>query len=238
MGAILSYVFIAPAIILSTIVMGLLSLAVSLTGARENLQHRLARGWARLLLAVSFVEAEIEGMEKLDPARSYVLVANHASYMDTPVVLANIPLQFRFFAKTELFRIPLLGTHLARAGHFPVARGNPRASLKSMADGAKAIRERGVSVLVFPEGGRSPVELREFKEGAAYIAIKAGVPAVPVAIVGTRRILPMHSTRVRPGRVRLRIGDPIPTENLSIGDRDELTHTLRARISELIAKSA
>ena len=235
MGALLSYLFIDPLIILATIVMGSLSLAISLTGSRENLQHRIARGWARMLLGVSFVRTEVEGMEKLDPAQSYVLVGNHSSYMDTPVVLANIPLQFRFFAKAGLFKIPLLGTHLARAGHFPVVRGNPRASLKSMADGAKAIRERNVSVLLFPEGGRTEKGLREFKEGAAYIAIKAGVPAVPVAIVGTRAVLPMHSGRVRPGVVKLRIGDPIPTEGMNLSERDALTETLRCKVSEMIA---
>src|SRR5206468_1206186 len=100
--------------------------------------------------------------------------------IDTPAVLGYIPLQFRFFAKKGLFRIPLLGGHLRRAGHFPVVRENPRASLKSLSEGARLVRERNLSVLFFPEGGRTDGEMREFKEGAAYLAIKAGVPAVPI----------------------------------------------------------
>src|SRR5277367_4049824 len=172
MQFLLAYLFIAPAVIGCTIAMGLFSLTASIFGAHEGTLHRIAQAWSRILLKLSFIHTEVVGLEKLDTHRNYVLVANHASYMDTPVVVANIPLQFRFFAKLGLFSIPLLGTHLGRSGHFPVDRGNPRASLKSMAEGAKAIAERRVSVLVFPEGGRSPDHLQEFKEGAAYIAIK------------------------------------------------------------------
>jgi 1-acyl-sn-glycerol-3-phosphate acyltransferase len=165
-----------------------------------------------------------------------VLVANHESYMDIPAVLALIPLQIRFFAKNGLFRIPLLGGHLKRAGHLPVVRGNPRASLKSLSEGARLMRERGVSVLLFPEGGRSPGQLREFKEGAAYLAIKAGAPAVPIGIVGTRAVLPMASFHVRPHAVTVRIGDPISTDGLKLDARAELSHTLRNKVAELIAR--
>jgi 1-acyl-sn-glycerol-3-phosphate acyltransferase len=234
MEFLLSYFFIATAVVGCTIAMGIFSLAESLLGADENKLHNIAQTWSRILLKLSFIHTEVVGLEKLDINRNYVLVANHASYMDTPVVVANIPLQFRFFAKLGLFSIPLLGTHLGRSGHFPVDRGNPRASLKSMSDGAKAIADRHVSVLVFPEGGRSIEHLQEFKEGAAYIAIKAGVPAVPVAIIGTREILRMHTTRVRPGLARIIIGDPIDTSHMTIKDRDQLTATLHDRIAEAL----
>jgi 1-acyl-sn-glycerol-3-phosphate acyltransferase len=236
MEFLLSYLFIAPAVIGCTIAMGIFSLAASLLGASENRLHNIAQSWSRILLKLSFIRSEVVGLEKLDIHRNYVLVANHASYMDTPVVVANIPLQFRFFAKLGLFSIPLLGTHLGRSGHFPVDRGNPRASLKSMSDGAKAIAERNVSVLVFPEGGRSLDRLQEFKEGAAYIAIKAGVPAVPVALIGTREILRMHTTRVHPGLARIVIGDPIDTSHMTIKDRDQLTATLHAKIAEALGE--
>jgi 1-acyl-sn-glycerol-3-phosphate acyltransferase len=236
MQFLLSYLFIAPAVIGCTITMGIFSLAASLFGAHENALHKIARTWSRILLKLSFIQTEVVGLEKLDTKRNYVLVANHASYMDTPVVVANIPLQFRFFAKLSLFSIPLLGTHLGRSGHFPVDRGNPRASLKSMSDGAKAIAERNVSVLVFPEGGRSLDHLQEFKEGAAYIAIKAGVPAVPVAIIGTREILRMHTSRVRPGSALIIIGDPIDTSHMTIKDRDQLTATLHTKIAEALGE--
>ena len=220
-----------------TAAFGILSLACSLCGAKEDQLHRIARVWARCVLQVSFVRVDIEGLEKLDPARNYVLVANHASYMDTPVIVASIPLQFRFFAKLGLFQIPLLGTHLGRAGHFPVDRGNARASLRSMADAAKAIAARNLSVLLFPEGGRSEVGLRDFKEGAAYIAIKSGVPMTPIALAGTRKVLPMHSLAVRPGVVRLRIGDAIETSGMSLSDRNRLSEMARDRVAQMIGEN-
>ena len=230
-----AYLLIDPLIILSTVVFGSASLLASTFDKSGRTQHAIARRWARTLLAVSGARIRWEGLEKLEKDRAYVLVANHNSYMDTPVVLL-IPLQIRFFAKQGLFRIPLLGGHLRRAGHFPVVRENPRASLKSLTEGARLVRERGVSVVLFPEGGRSPDGLREFKEGAAYIAIKAGVPAVPIGITGTRQVLPIGSIHVRPHAVTVRIGDPIPTAGMKLDARGELSQTLRRKVAELIGE--
>lgn len=226
-----------PIIIIATIIMGSFSLLASVFDSEGRLQHQISRIWSRMLLAVSGVKMHIEGLEKIHPHGSYVFVANHRSLMDTPVVLAHIPLQFRFLAKKGLFLIPILGTHLRRAGHLPVVKDDPRASLKSMSDAAKIIRERGLSVLLFPEGGRSHGQLQEFKEGAAYIAIKAGVPAVPIAMTGTRQVLPMGSMQIMSGIVELRIGDPISTANLTLKDRTSLTLTLRERVAELLSES-
>ncbi len=237
MQFLLAYLIIAPVVIFSTIAMGILSLSSSLLRSPENRLHEIARTWSRILLKGSFIQTKTIGLEKLDPHRNYVLVANHSSYMDTPVIVASIPLQFRFFAKRELFSIPLLGTHLGRSGHFPVDRDNVRASLKSMSEGAKAIASKNVSVLLFPEGGRSLDHLQEFKEGAAYIAIKAGVPIVPIAIVGTRQILRMHTSQVRPGLAKIVIGDPIETAAMTIQDRERLTVELHTRIAEMLGES-
>jgi 1-acyl-sn-glycerol-3-phosphate acyltransferase len=224
----------APLIGVSTMVMGTLSLIASLFDGSGNSQHRLARWWGKSLLAAGFVRVRVEGLEKLDPGATYVFVSNHASYMDIPAILSRLPFQFRFFAKIGLYRIPFLGTHLKRAGHLPVDRSNARNSLKSMSAGARIIAERGISVLLFPEGGRCPKGLREFKEGAAYIAIKAGVPIVPMALAGTREILPMGSIHLRSGRVVLRIGDPIPTAGMKPSDRGELTRRLYVEVAGLL----
>src|SRR5437667_4280134 len=228
-----------PIIILATILMGSVSLLASLFDSGGRVQHQISRVWSRMLLAVSGVKMRIRGLEKIDPAGAYVFVANHRSLMDTPVVLAHIPLQFRFLAKKGLFLIPILGTHLRRAGHLPVVKGNPRASLKSMSDAARIVRERRVSVLLFPEGGRSPDDtLQEFREGAAYIAIKAGVPAVPIAMTGTREVLKMGSMQIMSGIVELRIGDPIPTATLTLKDRTTLIRTLREKVVQLLESTA
>jgi 1-acyl-sn-glycerol-3-phosphate acyltransferase len=236
MSLVRSLFFSTPLIVLCTMVMGTLSLIDSFFDHTGKSQHWLARAWARMLLAVCFIRVRVEGLEKLDPRGAYVFVANHGSFMDIPALLASLPQQFRFFAKTGLFRIPFLGTHLRRAGHLPVDRSSPRASLKSMQEAARIINGRGISVLNFPEGGRSAAGLRDFKEGPAYIAIKAGVPVVPVAIVGMRDLLPMGSFHLRSGGVVLRVGDPIDTKGLGTSDRMELTGRLYREVSQLLAE--
>ena len=233
-----SLLFSTPLIFLSTVVMGALSLMASFFDRTGNSQHRIARIWGKMLLAVSFIHVRAEGLDKLDPHGSYVFAANHASYMDVPAILSRLPYQFRFFAKTGLFKIPFLGTHLRRAGHLTVDRSSARASLRNMSAGARLIAERGISVLLFPEGGRSPHGLREFRDGAAYIAIKAGVPVVPIAIVGMRRLLPMGSIHIRRGNVVLRAGDPIPTAGLKLSGHTELTLRLYREVSHLLEEPA
>jgi 1-acyl-sn-glycerol-3-phosphate acyltransferase len=229
-----SLLFTTPLIAAATIFMGTLSILASLVDGSGRTQHHLARIWGKMLLAVSLIRVRVEGLEKLDPTASYVFVSNHASYMDIPAILSSLPYQFRFFAKKGLFKIPFLGTHLKRAGHFPVDRSNARHSLKSMSDGAHHITERKISLLLFPEGGRSPMGLREFREGAAYIAIKAGVPVVPIALIGMREKLPMDSIHIKTGRVTLRIGDPIPTTGMKLANRAELNQRIYDEVKHML----
>lgn len=223
-----------PLIVLTTVVLGLVSMLTALIDRSGHAAHRVARIWARVLLAVSFIGVRATGVKELDPAGSYVFVANHASYMDIPAVMSVLPQQFRFFAKKGLYRIPFLGWHLRWAGHLPVDRSNARNSLKSMSAAAKAIQDQRISMLLFPEGGRSAEGLREFREGAAYIAIKAAVPVVPVAIVGMRELLPMGSIHIRSGKVLVRVGAPIATSGLKPADRAELTEHLHREIRMLV----
>lgn len=235
MSFIRAYFVTAPLIVLATIGFGLVSLIISLFETSGRKQIAMARAWARCLLWISGVRVKVEGLEKIAVNGSYVFASNHLSYMDTPVVLANIPVQFRFLAKRGLFQIPLLGTHLARAGHIPVPRDDARAAVKTMTTAAQVIRERSISLLIFPEGGRSHTgELASFKEGAAYIAIRAGVPLVPIALTGTREVLPFGSGCVRSGRVTMRIGDPIPTDQVQLRDRGAVTLELRDRIASML----
>jgi 1-acyl-sn-glycerol-3-phosphate acyltransferase len=233
-----SLLFSTPLIVLSTVVMNLISMVLAFFDRSGNSAHHAARIWAKMLLAVSFIRVRVEGMEKLDPRGNYVFVANHASLMDIPAILSTLPQQFRFFAKKGLYSIPFLGWHLRWAGHLPVDRSNPRASLKSMSDGARIISERRISVLLFPEGGRSADGLRPFKEGAAYIAIKAAVPVVPIAIAGMRELLPMGTAHIHSGRVVVRIGDPIDTSGLKLADRMDLTERLHDDVARMLEGSA
>ena len=217
----------APLIILATAVMGSISLVTALWDSDGRQQLAVARVWARILLWCGGVRVKVVGADKLDPHGSYVVCPNHVSYFDTPVLLSSVPVNFRFLAKQELFSIPFIGGHLKRAGNISVPLEDPRAALRVLSAAGKAMKERGLSMLVFPEGGRSEDgSLQPFKDGAAYLAVKGGVPIVPIAIIGVRDILPMHSHHVRPGRVTLRVGDPIYTEGKVSGDRAELTQQI------------
>jgi 1-acyl-sn-glycerol-3-phosphate acyltransferases len=230
-----AYVFSDPLIILSTIFFGSISVVASLFDKKGDTQMRVARVWAKSLLSVSGVRVTVQGLEHIDLAGSYVFATNHASYMDTPVVLSSIPIQFRFLAKRGLFKIPFLGTHLGQAGHIPVPRDDPRGSVKTMQTAADVVQKRGISLLIFPEGGRShDGVMRPFKEGAAYIAIRAGVPIVPAVLIGTHDVLPYGSGTPSPGAVMLRIMKPIETAGLSLKDRHALTERVHALVLQAI----
>jgi len=228
-----------PLIVVATILYGSASFLVSFFDPQKRRQNALERAWGRALLKVSGVKVKVEGLEKIARDGSYIFVSNHLSYMDTPVALGTIPVRFRFLAKRGLFQIPFLGWHLGRAGHIQVPREDARAAVKTMQLAAQVVKEEGISLLIFPEGGRSRTgEMRDFKEGAAFIAIKAGVPLVPVALQGTREILPFGSGVVRSGKVTMRIGDPIPTAGAAAHDRMRLTEEVRHRIVGLLEEHA
>ena len=226
--------FKAPWIVFFTALMGSLSLLVAPFDNGGNRQCMLARIWAKLLLVGMGLKVKIEGKEKIDPKRNYIFVSNHLSFTDTPVILGNIPANFRFMAKSGLFKIPLLGHHLRTASHIPVSLENPREAVRSLTEASRIIREHKLSVLVFPEGGRTEGALDPFKEGAAYVAIKSGLNIIPMALLGTREAMPMHAFTVRGGDVTIRIGDPISTEGLTTKDRESLTNRLRDAVLELL----
>ena len=217
-----------PTVILATILFSTISFFVSFFDSSGRAMASVARMWGRVLLLASGVHVQLEGIEHIDPNSSYIFMSNHTSYMDTPVVLANISVQFRFLAKRGLFQIPLLGTHLRRAGHIPVPREDPRAAVKTLQLAAETIQQKKISLLVFPEGGRSrDGVLRPFKEGGAYIAIRAGVPIVPLVLTGGRHVLPYGGGIVKSGTIVMRILPPIETTGLSLKDRGALTDKVR-----------
>lgn len=231
---IITALFKAPAIILSTIIMGMLSLMMSPFDKSGDKQCKIARMWGKMLLFAMRLEVKVEGEENIDPAQNYIFVSNHLSYTDTPVILGNVKTNFRFMAKSGLFKIPLLGHHLRTANHIPVSLENPREAVKSLTDASRLIKQHRLSVLIFPEGGRSDGTLLPFREGAAYVAIKSGLPVVPMALIGTHQAMPMHRIAITGGNVTVRIGDPISTEGMTVKDRDKLTNTLRDAVAALL----
>jgi len=230
-----AYFIIDPLVIGITVFMGTLSFLVSFVDKDGRKQHEMSRFWARIMMMVCGVRLETRGLEKVDRAKNYVFVGNHLSFMDTPVVLANIPQQFLFLVNIRFVQMPFLGWHLQRTGHFGVDSTDMRASLKVMTEAAKKIEERKLSVLLFPEGTRSKDgALKEFKEGAAYIAIKSGATVMPFALRGTREIIGVGSLVVRPGKVEFLVGEPISTEGMTVKDRGVLTEKMRVAIAALL----
>jgi len=186
------------------------AIAAGLVTGSGNPGHMVGRLWARLSLWVAGIDVEVEGRENIPEEKSAVYACNHASQFDIPILYQALPIQFRFLVKQELFRVPLLGVAMKRSGYIPVDRTGGKAAMRSLMEAASRVRE-GTSIVIFPEGTRSPDgRLRPFKVGAMLLAIKVGCPIVPVAISGSHRILPKGSLRVRPGRkVKVRIGPPI-----------------------------
>jgi 1-acyl-sn-glycerol-3-phosphate acyltransferase len=197
---VLSFMLFFPAVLIA-----------SLINASGNWIHRLGRLWAKIIIRTSGVKIEVQGHEHIPVGKPLVFACNHASQFDILIVLEALPVQFRFVVKKELFKIPLFGFALHHAGYIPIDRSGGKAALRSVQEAAERVK-KGTSIVIFPEGTRSPDGLlMPFKMGGILIAIKAGCPIVPVAISGSHKVLPKGSIRVHPGRIRITFGLPVQT---------------------------
>jgi 1-acyl-sn-glycerol-3-phosphate acyltransferase len=222
-----------PLMTAATVICGSLSLLVSIADRHGSAQHRIARFWARTLIFFTGCSLIVRGAENLRNRPVAVYASNHTSYMDTPVVFAGLPFQFRILAKRELWPIAFIGWYLDRSGQIPIDTRNPRATLSSLGVGVKALRS-GMPLFVFPEGGRTPNgELQSFLSGAAYLAIRAQVPLVPIALSGVYDLLPIHTRHLYPGELTLTAGKPIDTTGMTVRQTDELTERLRTAIHQM-----
>lgn len=231
---------------LVTAVYGALAVAVSLFDRTGRRQHRMARSWGRALLRISGCPITVMGAEHLpqQPSRRRpgtlrpgpaVYACNHLSYLDTPALFASLRFQFRILAKASLFRIPFLGWYLRRSGQVPVDSSDTHASLRSLNAGVKTLKA-GLPLVIFPEGGRSEDgKLHTFLQGMAYMAVRAQVPIVPMALVGTYDALPIHVYHITPRPFRLVIGEPIAAREYSLRQLDQLTERVFQAISALYA---
>jgi 1-acyl-sn-glycerol-3-phosphate acyltransferase len=222
-----------PLMTLATAFFGSACLIVSLFDKNGRAQHRVARIWARAAVFFAGCSLNVCGAENLRKHPVAVYASNHTSYMDTPVVFAILPFQFRILAKKELWPIAFIGWYLSRSGQIPIDTNNPRATLSSLGVAVKALRS-GMPLFVFPEGGRTPTgELQNLLSGAAYLAIRAQVPLVPIALSGVYDLLPIHTRHLYPGELTLTAGEAIDTTGMTVRQTDELTERLRVAIKEL-----
>lgn len=232
--------FLIPAITVYTVVLGTLSLASSLVDRRGHVAHWCARTWSWLILATTGVDVAVEGLDRLERGRTYVFVANHQSIYDIPVLFASLPFQLRIIAKDSLGRFPFLGWHLRRTGHLLVNRRKPDSA--AVFAWANALTRKGLSLIVFPEGTRSrDGQVALFKGGSFYPAMQAGLPVVPLSIVGSRHVMRKGELTTRPGHVRLVVHEPIPTvptREPAIADIRRLAADVREIVRPVVEREA
>ncbi len=192
------------------------------------------QGWSRTILRASGCTVRVEGLENIRPDEPQVLVGNHQSWFDVFAVAANLPKSFHFVAKKELENVFLFGRAWKAAGHISVDRSDHASAIASLEEAGKQLRAERSAVVMFAEGTRSPTDaMLPFKKGAFMLALHSGVPIVPFAVAGSRRILPKGSWRVRPGPIIVRFGPPIPAAALGQGERDALLQHVRYEVRRM-----
>ena len=170
---------------------------------------------------------DVIGRENVLMEKPQIFMANHQSDFDILIVLAHIPGQFRWIAKKELFKIPIFGKAMRNAGYIEIDRQNHEKALKSLDEAAQKIRE-GKSVVTFPEGTRSKDgNIRPFKQGMFHLAIRSGVPIVPISIIGANEIMPKRTLKVKPGRITMVIDRPVDVSGYTLETRGELIERIR-----------
>ena len=208
--------------VLVTFFWGIVIILASFIIRNENFTHNLAKVWAKAILFAGRIRVTVTGYSNIDPGRSYIYMSNHQSNFDIPVLLAYLDTQFRYLAKAELFKIPIFGYAMKRAGYISIDRSNRKSAFESLKEAAKKIRN-GASVLIFPEGTRSrDGNIRPFKKGGFALAVDSGVPVVPIVIHGTWSIMPKKGIRIKPGNVVIEILKPIETSDYTRKTRDDL----------------
>jgi 1-acyl-sn-glycerol-3-phosphate acyltransferase len=208
---------------LSTAIWATVSILGSLVSGSGRLQHFCMRRWSKDNLWLSRARVEIEGLENIDRTRPQIFVANHSGLHDILSLSAHLPIQFRWIAKKSLFRVPFMGWHMRRSGYIAIDRENPRDAAKSIIEAAKEIRG-GINAIAFPEGTRSRTgSLGKFHSGAFSLALRTGVPLVPITLEGSYRVILPKTLQVNPGVIiRIKIDRPIDLSSYVKGEKHRL----------------
>lgn len=224
--------YLIPAVSVYTIVLGTASLVSSMFDRRGDFGHRCARAWSWLILKTTGVKVQVNGLERIDPKRSYIFAANHQSIYDIPILFASLPIQLRILAKSSLGRIPFMGWHLQRTGHILVDRSKTGAGIiKKM---ARLVKQHH-SLIIFPEGTRSvDGSVARFKGGSFLIAVDAGLPVVPISIQGSRHVMFRGRLMVCPGTVTVTVHEPMETAGVP---RDGVRE-FSTRVQAVVASAA
>jgi len=228
-----SFLIFDPIIWAFTVVLGVLAIPVSLFGEKERILHNFARFWSWLIMKTIQSPTMVTGLDKIDTTKPHVYAVNHASALDIPVLYVYLPFQFRIAFKKELLAYPIVGWHLKRSGQICIDQQNSARSISSVRYALKSLKH-GMPFVIFPEGGRTPDgDIKPFMAGAFFLAIKAQVDVVPVALVGTYELLPMNTYHIKSRPLEMRVGAPISTEGLTLRDMESLSAKVKAAMKEL-----
>jgi 1-acyl-sn-glycerol-3-phosphate acyltransferase len=215
-----------------TVILGTVAIFLSLFDSSGNIPHLVARLWGKIQLRITGIRVCITGLQNINHQKSYILVSNHQSNFDIFALLGYLPIQFRWIAKAELFRAPFMGWAMHRIGYIPIERDSPKKAYRSMLKAAEAVN-RGVSVMIFPEGTRSPDgRLQSFKKGLFLIALKSQAPILPITIQGTAKIMKKGDWRTYPGEVQITIDPPIETAGIPAAKEEELSQQVRRTLEK------
>jgi 1-acyl-sn-glycerol-3-phosphate acyltransferase len=228
-----AFLIFDPLIWLYTVVLGILSIPASLYGDKSRILHGFARFWSGLIMKTILSPVRVSGLEKIDTSKPHVYAVTHASALDIPVLYVCLPFQFRILFKKELLSYPIVGWHLKRSGQVCIDQQKPTRSIAHIRSAVKSL-QGGLPLVIFPEGGRTPDgEIKPFMPGAFYLAIKAQVDIVPVALLGTYELLPMNTYHIKCRPLEMRVGDPISTSGYSLREMETLSAKVHQAMADL-----
>ena len=231
-----SYFILDPLIWSYTLLTGLGSLFAGFGDRDGRRQHWWARAWSRLIMQTIFSPVNVVGLDKIDTSKPHVYAANHASALDIPVLYVNLPFQFRIAFKKELLSYPVVGWHLQRSGQICIDQQNPSRSIGSIRTALKGLKE-GMPLVIFPEGGRTPDgEIKPFLPGAFFLAIKAQVDIVPIALIGTFELLPMNTYHIKCRPLEMHVGEPISTKGMTVRDLETVSNRVKVAMEKLYSQ--
>jgi len=228
-----SYFILDPLIWLYTLVLGLLALPGGLFDRSGRRLHWFSRTWSWLIMKTIFSPVTVTGLDKIDASKPHVYAANHASALDIPVLYVHLPFQFRIVFKRELLSYPIVGWQLKRSGQVCIDQQKPTNSIAAIRSAVKSLKA-GMPLVIFPEGGRTPDgDIKPFLPGAFFLALKAQVDIVPVALVGTYELLPMDTYHIKCRPLEMRVGAPISTAGLTMKDLEGLSAKVQKALEDL-----
>jgi 1-acyl-sn-glycerol-3-phosphate acyltransferase len=228
-----SYFIIDPLIWLYTVIMGLIAIPGGMADREGRRLHWFSHAWSWLIMKSIFSPMRVTGLDKIDTSKPHIYAVNHASAMDIPVLYVHLPFQFRIAFKKELLAYPIIGWQLKRSGQVCIDQQNPARSISSIRAALKGL-QRNLPLVIFPEGGRTPDgEIKPFLPGAFFLAIKAQVDIVPIALVGTYELLPMNTYHIKCRPLEMRVGEPISTTGLTVKDLQALSERVQRAVEDL-----